>query len=179
MAQRSPKGAKFTSDRRHRYYLWRTWGGKPFVLYLLLNPSTADESDNDPTVERCERRARMMGFGGMVVLNIFALVSTDPKGLLSVPDPVGRRNDRYISFFATRAGQVVCGWGNHGRHLGRGRQVLQLLDDLGVTPFVFGVTKTSGCHPQHPLYVSYSRRPYPLTAEVVRSLLEGERNTAS
>lgn len=108
-------GAAFSGNREYRYRLWRTWDSATLpALFILLNPSTADETKNDPTVERCERRARTMGFGGLVVANLFALRSTDPKALYSHPDPVGEINDLAILSAAVNAGIIICGWGRHG-----------------------------------------------------------------
>ena len=168
---RPHSGAVFSPDRRYRYLLWRRWseawaGGAdgadmaPWALFILLNPSTADEVRNDPTVERCQRRAVRAGYGGMVVLNIFALRSTDPAALYKEEDPVGHRNDRYIRFAARRIPDVVCGWGIHGAHLDRGKEVLALLAESGARPQAFGVTKEG--QPKHPLYLPYSLAPAPL-----------------
>lgn len=90
-------GAAFSPCRRYRYRLWRTWGDAAPAVFVMLNPSTADEIENDPTVERCERRARAMGFGGLRVANIFSLRSTDPTALYTSDDPVGPEYwlDRY------------------------------------------------------------------------------------
>lgn len=85
-------GATFSECRRYRYRLWRYWDrSKPPLCFLMLNPSTADDLSNDPTVERCQRRALAMGFGGLEVVNIFAFRSTDPAALYSLP--VGRYGD--------------------------------------------------------------------------------------
>ncbi len=167
---RPRSGAVFSPDRRYRYLLWRRWsddppgargaGQAPWALFVLLNPSTADETVNDPTVERCQRRAMKAGYGGMVVLNIFALRSTDPSALYEEGDPVGRRNDRYIRFAVHRIPDVVCGWGTHGAHLDRGRKVLDLLTTIGVRPQAFGLTQQG--QPKHPLYLPYSLAPTPL-----------------
>src|SRR5512132_1306567 len=88
-------GARFSIDRRYRYALWRVGGHtEDLCNFLLLNPSSADEATNDPTSERCERRARRWGFGGLIVTNLFALCSTDPAGLRRVADPIGPENGR-------------------------------------------------------------------------------------
>src|SRR5437867_1481016 len=90
-------GATISDCGRYRYGLWRIWDeSKPYCLFLMLNPSTADDIDNDATVERCQRRAAAMGYGGLHVANLFAWRSTDPSVLTSVPDPIGPDNDRTI-----------------------------------------------------------------------------------
>ena len=90
-------GARFSIDRRYRYALWRVWDhDENLYNFLLLNPSSADEATNDPTIERCERRARRWGFGGLIVTNLFALCATDPAGLRRVADPIGPENDAAI-----------------------------------------------------------------------------------
>ena len=107
--------AQFSPCRRWRYTLQRTWDANlPSINFLLLNPSTADENRNDPTVERCQRRAERMGYGALFVTNIFAWRSTDPVVLNQVPDPVGPDNDDAIMARASQCALVVCGWGNHG-----------------------------------------------------------------
>lgn len=156
-------GAVFSPCMRYRTKLWRVWeASKPLVLFLLLNPSTADEVRNDPTVERCQRRAVAMGFGGMMVANIFALRSTDPGELYCAVDPVGPGNDEAILDCASRAGLVVCGWGKHGALQGRGPQVLALLRRHGVVPTA--LQRNADGSPKHPLYVSYEHLPQPIPA---------------
>jgi hypothetical protein len=76
--ERPARGAAFSACRRYRYRLWRMWDRRPHCCFVMLNPSTADELANDPTVERCERRARAWGYGGLEVANVFAWRSTDP-----------------------------------------------------------------------------------------------------
>lgn len=151
-------GAVFTPCKRYRYRLWRTWdAGKPPLAMLMLNPSIADESQNDPTVERCQRRAITGGFGGLEVVNIFAYVSTDPAALYTVEDPVGTENDAAILDIVQKAGMVLCGWGTHGRHVGRAKDVVALLRGAGVTPYCLGVNADGS--PKHPLYVGYAMKP--------------------
>ena len=89
-------GATFSPCRRYRYTLWRQWDERPPATFIMLNPSTADETANDPTVERCQRRAQAMGYGGVRVANIFALRSTDPRALYTAEDPVGPENDHAL-----------------------------------------------------------------------------------
>ncbi len=150
-------GAVFSTCRRYRYRLWRAWSEAPPAVFVMLNPSTADEIDNDPTVERCERRARALGFGGLRVANIFALRSTDPAALYDHDDPVGPENDAAIVESVVGAGLVVCAWGGHGNLHQRGEKVLHLLRSTGVTPHYLRLNKDGT--PKHPLYVGYAVKP--------------------
>lgn len=154
-------GATFSPCRRYRYTLWRTWdAARPTCLFLMLNPSTADETDNDPTVERCQRRSLAMGYGGLVVCNIFAYRSTDPSALYTEADPIGPSNDQAILEQAALAGRVVCGWGKHGALHDRGAQVLALLRKNGITPYALQINGDGS--PKHPLYVGYHHAPAPM-----------------
>ncbi len=155
--------AVFSPCQRYRYRLWRIWGEprRPKSLCMvMLNPSTADEFKNDPTVERCCRRARMWGYDRIDVVNIFALRSTDPKGLYNCEDPVGIDNDAAILTAARQADLTVAAWGNHGRLGGRGQAVLRLLEQAGVSLHALAVSKMG--EPVHPLYQPYSALPVPL-----------------
>jgi len=153
-------GAIFSDCKRYRYRLWWYWDRtKPAVSFVMINPSTADDVSNDPTVERCQRRALSMGFGGLEVANIFALRSTDPRLLYSVADPVGVGNDEAILDACTGAGMVICGWGDHGALKHRGAEVKRLLMEAGLRPHALKVNASG--EPMHPLYVSYKTLPTP------------------
>jgi hypothetical protein len=150
--------AVYSPCEAYRYALTRVWddaGGK--VGFVMLNPSTATEIQNDPTVERCERRARALGFGAFRVVNIFAYRATDPKLMRAQADPVGPGNDAAILEAANWADRLVCAWGSHGAHMYRGARVEALLRPLGKPLFQLGLTKSG--HPKHPLYISYERQP--------------------
>jgi hypothetical protein len=124
----------------------------------MLNPSTATETQNDPTVERCERRARALGFGAFRVTNIFAYRATDPRVMRAQADPVGPENDAAIRDSALNwADRIICAWGTHGAHLGRGPQAAALLRATGKPLFTLGLTQDG--HPKHPLYIGYDRQP--------------------
>ena len=123
----------------------------------MLNPSTATEVQNDPTVERCERRARAMGFGGFAVANIFAYRATDPRVMRAAADPVGPENDAAILALTGVADRVLCAWGTHGAHLGRGAAVEALLRGQGAALFHLGLTQAGA--PKHPLYIGYAAQP--------------------
>ena len=152
--------AQFSPCRRYRYRLWRVWGeAEPqrSLCMVMLNPSTADEHKNDPTVERCCRRARMWGYDRIDVVNIFALRSTDPRGLYQSADPVGGDNDAAILAAARDAHLTVAAWGNHGRLDGRGQQVLGMLRAAGIDLHALDVSKAG--EPVHPLYQPYHKQP--------------------
>lgn len=142
----------------YRYHLSRRWsaaGG--LVNFVMLNPSKADEFRNDPTVERCERRARQLGFGAFAVTNIFAWRATDPQEMRRAEAPEGPENTRILMETARTADQIIAAWGVHGEHLGRGPAVKRLLEQDGLRPYHLGLSKLG--HPRHPLYISYSRQP--------------------
>ena len=146
-------GASFSPCRRYRYDLLRAWGPEPFAMFIGLNPSTADEVNNDPTVRRCIRYARDWGYGGLIMTNIFAFRATDPKVMKACPEPVGPGNDAALIRRAGQAGIVVAAWGTHGAHLERGAVVRNLLADLHC------LRLTKDGHPSHPLYLPAHLEP--------------------
>lgn len=150
--------AVYSPCEKYRYMLTRSWdqqGRK--ALFIMLNPSTATEVQNDPTVERCERRARTLGFGAFRVTNIFAWRDTDPRNMRAAHDPTGPENDRLIGDSCDWADQVICAWGANGEHRSRGLEISHLLQDAKVALFHLGLTKAG--HPKHPLYIAYSQQP--------------------
>ena len=154
----APSTAVYSDCERYRYSLTRVWdptGGK--VLFVMLNPSTATEVQNDPTVERCERRARALGFGAFQVTNIFAWRDTDPRKMRAAAEPVGPENDATILAGVDWADQVVAAWGTHGEHLDRGPAVETLLRASESPVYHLGLSKAG--HPKHPLYISYAQQP--------------------
>ncbi len=151
--------AVYSDCERYRYLLTRIWGPGSRVLFIMLNPSTATEVQNDPTVERCERRARALGFGAFRVTNIFAFRATDPKVMRSADDPVGPANDAAIRDSLTWADAVICAWGNHGLHRDRGAEVEAMLRGSGAMLHQLGLTGRG--QPKHPLYIGYDRQPEP------------------
>ncbi|GFE49142.1 hypothetical protein So717_08950 [Roseobacter cerasinus] len=150
--------AVYSDCEAYRYSLSRVWDAAgPRVNFVMLNPSKADELRNDPTVERCERRARKLGFGAFEVTNIFAWRETDPKALRKAAKPIGDDNDSALIEAARSAGTIIAAWGVHGAHLGRGETVEQLLRSHGCVLHHLGLSK--GGHPRHPLYLPYVRTP--------------------
>lgn len=151
-------GAEFSACRRWRTLLWRCWDeARPIANFLMLNPSTADETVLDPTCTRAHDYARRWGYGTLLVTNVFAWRATDPGELRAAADPVGAGNDAAILRAARRAQLVVCAWGNHGAHLDRAARVTRLLRQAGMTLHVLRLN--AGGEPAHPLYLAGTLRP--------------------
>lgn len=122
------KDAIFSGCKKYRFALWRTWDGtKPYAMFIGLNPSTADEKENDPTVRRCIHFAKSWGYGGMCMANLFALRATHPLDLYTSREPIGKDNDKWLLSLSKDAGVVVAAWGNDGMHLSRSKAVLDLI----------------------------------------------------
>ena len=150
--------ARYSDCERYRYDLTRTWEPLgPKALFVMLNPSTASELANDPTVARVQRRAQRLGFGAYRVCNLFAWRATRPDQLLGAAAPVGPHNDNVLVEACRWADQVICAWGNHGEFGGRGAAVESLLRRSTSPLFHLGLTLKG--HPKHPLYLPYSVVP--------------------
>ena len=150
--------ATFSPCGAYRYSLTRGWdSGKPAVNFLMLNPSTADAEQDDPTVRRCLGFAKAWGFGVLYVTNLFALRATDPRALYKHPDPVGPDNDRCILKAAAGSKLVVAAWGVHGDHRQRAADVLRLLMEPGIAVHALKLTKAGS--PCHPLYLPAKLTP--------------------
>lgn len=135
----------------YRYELRRVWdANKPALVWVMLNPSKADGTKDDPTIRVCVGRAKLLGYGGVLIVNLYAWRSTDPRGLLTAADPVGPLNDSYITR-ATSDQTVVCAWGTHGG--GRADVVKNNMRVLGAQLHYIDLTKDG--HPCHPLRKSY------------------------
>lgn len=111
-------GAAFSPCRTWRYQLWRRWNGTPLIIIIGLNPSTADESYNDPTITRCMGFAQREGYGGLLMLNLFAFRATAPADLKEAQDPIGPENDGVILSKCQNQDRVIVAWGNHGGFVG-------------------------------------------------------------
>lgn len=141
-------GAIFSDDRKYRYLLWRSWGNdRKAVAFIGLNPSTADESIDDPTIRRCLGFASSWGFNTLYMLNLFAYRSTDPSKLLKTRDPVGHDNDQWLFDIYRKCSLVVAAWGTKGNLFERDIEVLKSFGNLKC----LGHTKYG--YPRHPLYV--------------------------
>ena len=153
--------ADFSDDRRHRHSLTRRWAGDnpSMCAFVGLNPSIADSFVDDPTIRRCIGFAREWGYSGLVMLNIFDLVSTDPKGLRQVDDPVSEENEGAFHEMLPKCDLVVCAWGTHGGYLNQGRVALEWIEATAHVPHVLRLTKHG--HPSHPLYLPKNLAPQP------------------
>ena len=150
------KTAELSPCRKYRYSLSRVWDeSKPVCLFIGLNPSTADEVEDDPTIRRCINYAKSWGYGSLIMANIFAFRATDPRDMKAAADPVGIDNDYYLTELASKASMIVAAWGNHGSHLNRSEQVKALIPTL----HCLKVTGTG--QPSHPLYLKADLQPVP------------------
>lgn len=128
------------------------------VTFLMLNPSTADHVENDPTIRKCLGFASRWGFSELKVVNLFAYRSTDPRALVTAPDPVGSLNNDYIVETVAHAQWVVCAWGRLPKKLcKREEEVKDLLRRERITARCLGRTKEG--FPRHPLYLKYEIEP--------------------
>lgn len=145
--------AIYSPCQAYRYALTRVWQPQgPRLAFVMLNPSTASEQKNDPTVARCEARARAAGQGGFRVVNLFAFRATDPRDLKAAGDPCGPGTDAALTEAALWADTILCAWGNHGNFRQRDAQALALLRATGKPLFHLGLTRQG--QPRHPLYVT-------------------------
>jgi hypothetical protein len=166
-------GAHLSEDGRYRLALWRVWDAAlPRVLFVMLNPSTADAWEDDPTIRACKSFARRWGFGSLEVVNLFAYRATHPEALFEayfrhpVDGPPGNRGvtDRWIERAALRSKRIVAAWGSHeiiGR-TDRDREVLAILRRASCRSvsdiYALGITKEG--YPRHPLYIKRDTEPF-------------------
>lgn len=159
----------FSRDRVYRYTLWREWDSiftdfaekHKYVNFICLNPSTADEHRDDPTMRKCMKFARAWGFDAMCVTNIFAYRSTDPEGMKRHPAPVGPDNDAHIASVARDADMVIASWSQYAGHLNRSREVREILKGVGNPVYYLRMGTGKAPEPYHPLYLPDSTTPTP------------------
>lgn len=146
----SGDGAIIDATERYRYALWRTWNpDQPRVAFIMLNPSTADATHNDPTIRRCLGFAQAWGYGALDVLNLFAYRTPHPHLLRQATDPIGAENDRHLLAVAHRVQTLIFAWGNQGDFQNRQHTVIQLFQPFN--HYCLGKTRLG--HPCHPLYL--------------------------
>ncbi len=167
--------SQFSPDRVFRYTLWREWAasdesfdlfdgcnegerGNRLGEYLMvtgLNPSTADEEKNDPTLNRVVDFGKRWGFGAVCMTNVFAYRDTLPENMKRAADPIGPGNDRWLLETAAGAGMILAAWGAHAKHLGRADAVVKLLSQFKI----HCLRKNKDGSPQHPLYIPADTQP--------------------
>jgi hypothetical protein len=152
--------AWFSECEQYRYTLIREFTDSSGILnFIMLNPSTATEQFNDPTVNRCEDLTLHLGFKYMAVTNIFAFRSTDPANLKKLKEKsIGLENNKAILQTAKQANMVICAWGNHGAFLDRGKEVLKMLNKNGIKLFALKINESG--QPAHPLYLRKDLNPF-------------------
>jgi hypothetical protein len=163
-------GASFTPCRTWRYALWRRWNDSRvedidgtdlgpdyhrMVAFIGLNPSTADETQDDPTIRRCISFAKDWGFDGMAMLNLFAFRATEPAVMKAAADPVGPDNDECLRRAVRLFAMTVAAWGTHGVHQNRDYAIRGFISPAQL--YVLGLTKDG--HPKHPLYLRSGLQP--------------------
>lgn len=162
--------AQFSPGRKYRYLLERQWSALPPLTWIMLNPSTADESQDDPTVRRCMGFSINSGYGGCRIFNLFALRSTAPCNLLSTNNSAGKpENDSFLETLAIEKPKIVCAWGcMYKKLLWRPLEVLKFLPD---TLYWLKPTKAHG-EPHHPLYLSSKFNPVPMDRQKMIEVYE-------
>jgi len=146
------KNAVFSSCRKYRYSLTRSWNSADgYVLFIGLNPSIADEMVDDPTLKRCINFAKDWGYGGLIMVNLFAYMATYPSELKKATLPIGKENNKHILNGYQKSQLTVIAWGNDGYLLGRDKEVLAIIEN----PMCLNINKSG--QPAHPLYQKKSQ----------------------
>ncbi len=188
------KGATISACGNYRYRLWREWRlhplpakwdmwtddygapvldgagqqlGEPLsCVFVMLNPSTADGDQDDPTIRRCVGFAKTWGYDRMEVVNLFAWRTTNPRDVLAMTggdrDPVGRDNRSHVHRAVESAGMIVCAWGAHGTHIGQDQTMLGWIEEHDGDPHALKLTKHG--QPCHPLYLPADLKPFAWSA---------------
>lgn len=151
------KYAVFSEKMTYRYALHRSWDhNKDFVCFIGLNPSTADDQNDDPTIRRLIKYCEDWGYGGFFIVNLFALVTADPKLMMKHPSPIGKKNDRHIRIHLKKCKLTVLMWGRNGTFSDRYLKVLKLLGKKRKL-HCFDLTKER--QPKHPLFLKSDLLP--------------------
>ncbi len=149
------RSATFSRSRIYRYTLWRRWSdGHRYVNFIGLNPSTADENVDDPTIRKCVKFAKTWGFDAMCMTNLFAFRATNPKVMKEAMDPIGYGNNRHLLIVANGASMIVAAWSQYGNFMHRSSAVRRLLRRFDVH-----YLRITNGEPWHPLYLPDNTRP--------------------
>lgn len=145
--ERMQRSADLSACRTYRYALWRRWGSGAYAMFIGLNPSTADEMNDDPTIRRCIGFAQAWGYDALCMANLFAYRAREPADMKKAVEPIGWANDHTLTTLARGAGIVVAAWGAHGTYKRRDQSVRLLVNDLHY------LRLTKDGYPGHPLYL--------------------------
>lgn len=136
----------------YRYLLWRIWDeDKPLLLVIMLNPSTADHLTGDRTADGLMRRARRLGYGGIIIANCFAFRATEPEDMEAAVDPVGPRNNQILQIILDTEGDLLCAWGVKAVHRNREKEVKCAISSGKARPHMLRLCVNGA--PEHPLYI--------------------------
>ena len=150
------KSAIISDCKTYRYELRRIWdSSRALVLFICLNPSTADHELEDRTSIVCVNYAKRWGYGGLIIVNLFAYRSTDISKLYLVNDPIGPENDLHIMRLCDEAAEIICAWGSDVGYRDRGTKVMSYLKNPKC------LVKLKSGRPGHPLYKSKALNPIP------------------
>lgn len=153
------RGATISDDGLYRYQLWRRISSDPRrVLWIMLNPSTADADVDDPTIRRLIGYAKAWGFGRLDVVNLFAGRATEPADLWKMADPVGPENELYVLSRAKRAELVIGGW---GAEPAMSPWVVHIIGKVQQWVTIHALATTKAGQPRHPLYLKGDLTPTP------------------
>lgn len=158
--------AELSPCRQYRYTLHRAWADGQCVAFLMFNPSTADETTDDPTIRKCRGFAQRWGYGRMVIVNLFAIRSSDPKRVAKTTDPIGPLNNFYVLDALEDARELICAWGcgSHmrGELLARPAKLLRSIQERHAQLPIQCLGRSADGSPRHPLMLAYStpREPY-------------------
>ena len=154
-------GAEFSDDRKYRYCLWRIWDeNKPMVMFIGLNPSTANENKDDPTIRRVKRFAFDWGFGGVYMMNLFAWITAYPAELKICEDPLGE-NDERLRRLSYSCKDIIFAWGSFKEAQERSKQVIKMF------PFAKALVINHNGTPKHPLYIKSDTIPIPFISNII------------
>ncbi len=169
-----PRRTVLSDDRRYRYVLWREWdvdlmtgcsddlpNAHGYAMFIGVNPSTADETRDDPTIRKCIGFTKRWGYSALCMTNLFAFRATDPGDMKRAADPVGEDNQRHLLKCASKAAIIVAAWGANGKYRNQDLTVLvSLRENIGIPIMCLRHTPKGG-DPEHPLYVPYAVQPIP------------------
>lgn len=162
------KGAILSECEGYRYRLWRIWDeAKPKVMFIMLNPSTADGEQDDPTIRRCIGFAKSWGYGGLYVCNLFAYRATSPKELLKVDNPFGDANIWHTRDLVGKVDKVICAWGNRPilKKILKGQSEIELVRFAAGKLYAIDLAKDGT--PKHPLYLKSELVPRALAGHLL------------